>query len=117
MTHVWPIPKIVFAPFAALEETRTVALVTSRLAWEAVEEKVHLPVVWRAEPQEATRAHWDALCAGFRGAVVYAVGGGLAVDAAKYIAAQQDLPLVCLPTALSVDAFLTWASGVRSEVA
>jgi glycerol-1-phosphate dehydrogenase [NAD(P)+] len=45
--------------------------------------------------------------------VVYAVGGGLAADAGKYLAAQLDLPLTVLPTALSVDAFLTAASGVR----
>ena len=29
--------------------------------------------------------------------------------------APHDLPLICLPTALSVDAFFTWASGVREE--
>ena len=47
--------------------------------------------------------------------IVYAVGGGLAVDTAKYIAKHWNLPLTCLPTALSVDAFFTWASGVRHE--
>jgi glycerol-1-phosphate dehydrogenase [NAD(P)+] len=46
---------------------------------------------------------------------IYAVGGGLAVDAAKYMANALDLQLVCLPTALSVDAFLTSASGVRHQ--
>jgi glycerol-1-phosphate dehydrogenase [NAD(P)+] len=50
-----------------------------------------------------------------RGEVVYAVGGGLAVDGAKYLAKKHNLPLVCIPTALTVDAFLTWASGYRTE--
>jgi glycerol-1-phosphate dehydrogenase [NAD(P)+] len=45
--------------------------------------------------------------------VVYSVGGGLTADAAKYFSACLNLPLVVLPTALSVDAFLTAASGIR----
>jgi glycerol-1-phosphate dehydrogenase [NAD(P)+] len=47
------------------------------------------------------------------GDVIYAVGGGLAVDAGKYLSVKTCLPLVCIPTVLSVDAFFTWASGVR----
>jgi glycerol-1-phosphate dehydrogenase [NAD(P)+] len=111
--HIWPLPRIEFASCAAWEEARPVALVTSRLAWEAVGEMPRLRVAWRAEPQEATQAHWERLGAGLQGEVVYAVGGGLAADTGKYLAAQRGLPLVCLPTALSVDAFFTWASGVR----
>jgi glycerol-1-phosphate dehydrogenase [NAD(P)+] len=76
---------------------------------------LRLPIAWRGEPREATQAHWEHLAEGFQGEVVYAVGGGLAADAAKYLAAQRELPLTCLPTALSVDAFFTWASGVRQE--
>jgi glycerol-1-phosphate dehydrogenase [NAD(P)+] len=113
--HIWPVPKIEFRPFAEWEETRPVALVASHLAWEAAQNALRLPVVWRAEPLEATQAHWDRLSEGLRGEVIVAVGGGLAVDAAKYMAAQRGLPLVCLPTALSVDAFFTWASGVRRD--
>jgi glycerol-1-phosphate dehydrogenase [NAD(P)+] len=37
------------------------------------------------------------------------------VDAAKYLAVRLSLPLVCLPTALSVDAFITSASGIRQN--
>lgn len=39
--------------------------------------------------------------------MVYAVGGGLPADAAKYLAFNAGLPMICLPTALSVDAFVT----------
>jgi glycerol-1-phosphate dehydrogenase [NAD(P)+] len=94
--HIWP-----------------VALVTGEPAWEAVADRLRLPVVWRAEPREATLDHWEALSADLQGEVVYAVGGGLAADMGKYVAARSGLPLICVPTALSVDAFLTWASGVR----
>lgn len=67
------------------------------------------------DPQEATREHWDALSDNSSGNVVYAVGGGLVADAAKYVAVHHSLPLVCLPTALSVDAFFTWTSGIRCD--
>jgi glycerol-1-phosphate dehydrogenase [NAD(P)+] len=104
-------------PFAAIKEERPVLLVTSIPAWEAVKEQLRLPVVARWDVTEATLAHWDgwlAVTPGTRPAqVVYAVGGGLAVDAAKCAAIKLDLPLICLPTALSVDAFLTPSSGIR----
>lgn len=115
MMHIWPVPKIEFTSFADVEETRPVALVTSRFAWEAVRDRLHWRVVWQQEPQDANQAHWDTLAADAHGDIVYAVGGGLAVDAAKYMAAQRGLPLICMPTAISVDAFLTWASGVRKD--
>ncbi len=39
----------------------------------------------------------------------------MTADAAKYFAAKHDLPLVVIPTALSVDAFITAASGIRKD--
>lgn len=41
--------------------------------------------------------------------------GGLVVDAAKYIAIKQGLEVVCLPTALSVDAITAWSSAIRVD--
>jgi glycerol-1-phosphate dehydrogenase [NAD(P)+] len=75
------------------------------------------------EVSQANTAHWDGLIAEVNPhwsaempfEMVYAIGGGLAADGAKYIAAKLGLPLVCLPTALYVDAFLTSASGVRRD--
>jgi glycerol-1-phosphate dehydrogenase [NAD(P)+] len=88
-------------------------------AWNAVQTKLRaLHIVEMIEVSEANTAHWDGLRSMIKdpySEVVYAVGGGLAVDAAKYLASRLNLPLVCLPTALSVDAFLTSASGVRQD--
>jgi glycerol-1-phosphate dehydrogenase [NAD(P)+] len=113
MTHIWPIPKIEIMPFTEIDEPRDVALVFSRAAYEAVRDRLRLKVVSQVEPIDATLEVWDELGVDLRGDVIYAVGGGLAVDAAKYLAVKHSLPLVSLPTALSVDAFLTWASGYR----
>lgn len=115
MQHCWPIPKIEYCAFQEIVEERSVALLYSGPAWEAVKARLQLPIAWKAEVREASEAHWQALAAGFTGEIIYAVGGGLVVDAAKYLAARLQLPLVCLPTALSVDAFLTWASGIRRD--
>lgn len=113
---IWPIPRIEFLSLSDWQEARPALLLTSPPAWEAVKARLHLPVVLQAHVVEATEAHWRALAPSGSPppvGVVYAVGGGLVADAAKYLAAVHDLPLVCVPTALSVDAFFTWASGVR----
>jgi glycerol-1-phosphate dehydrogenase [NAD(P)+] len=122
MNTIWNLPVTEITPFADITEDRPVALLTSGPAWSAVHQNLsQLTIVWRAEAHEATLAHWAALAdslsetVGDEDYVIYAVGGGLVADAAKYVAVQLDRPLVCLPTALSVDAFLTWASGYRRD--
>ncbi len=44
---------------------------------------------------------------------VVGIGGGQAIDLAKYIAWKRGARLVTVPTVLSVDAFVTPAAGVR----
>jgi ribosomal protein S18 acetylase RimI-like enzyme len=94
-------------------------------AWVAVTQ----PLPWRAArlrlggaPPLAVfhvdSAHVDALealvAAVPRAATVVAgIGGGMAVDAAKYIAWRRGLRLCTIPTALTVDAFVTPPAGVR----
>jgi glycerol-1-phosphate dehydrogenase [NAD(P)+] len=116
MMRIWNVPVMEVMPFSDWEDARDVALLYSGPAFEAVQEWLpSLNFVSQAEPVAATLEHWETLLADLHGDVVYAIGGGLVVDAAKYAADRLDLPLVCLPTALSVDAFLTWASGVRRD--
>lgn len=47
------------------------------------------------------------------GSAVFGIGGGQAVDHAKYVAWQTGQPLVTVPSILSVDAAYTEAIGVR----
>lgn len=115
MSLIWPIPKIRYQNLEDIDEKRPVALVTSGPAWEAVKHKLDFPVVWQAEVTEATLEDWDNLFEDAQGKVVYSVGGGLPVDASKYLAVKKNIPLVCIPTAISVDAFVTWASGIRVQ--
>ncbi|MDG2266986.1 MAG: iron-containing alcohol dehydrogenase, partial [Candidatus Marinimicrobia bacterium] len=46
---------------------------------------------------------------------VIGIGGGMAIDAAKYFSWKRNIRLISIPTIVSVDAFLTPAAGVRSE--
>ncbi len=106
-------------PFSAVREERPVLLITSLSAWNAVKFKLRgLNIAETIYVTEATKLHWDDLqfrIKNQRSEIIYSVGGGLAVDAAKYMAVKLGLPLVCLPTALSVDAFITCASGIRLD--
>jgi len=118
MTSIWNLPKVDMIPFSEVDEKRSVLLVTSSPAWNAVSDKLNLRVQAQVEALEATTTSWDASIGSLNGQdieVVYAVGGGLVADTGKYLAVKMDLPLVCLPTALSVDAFITAASGIRKD--
>jgi len=46
---------------------------------------------------------------------VVGAGGGRSVDAAKYLSWKLGLPLVTIPTIISVDAFVTPAIGIREQ--
>lgn len=119
MKTIWNLPKVEFIPFPELDERRPILLVTSIPAWNSVKGQLHLPIRRQVNVAEATTVHWEFLLESGHDArqfqVVYAVGDGLVADAAKYMAVKLGLPLICLPTALSVDAFLTSASGIRQD--
>ena len=119
MNRISNLPKIHLLPFAEIEDKRPVLLVTSSPAWHAVEDQLHgLNVAQKIEVTEANTAHWNSLMSTIHSPfpeVVYAVGGGLVADSVKYISSKLNLPMTCLPTALSVDAFLTAASGIRRD--
>lgn len=113
------LPLIDLMPFSEIDDKRPALLVTSGPAWNAVKDNLRgLNITATIEVTEATTEYWDNLqlpITNYQHEVVYAVGGGLTADAAKYFASKLNLPLVVLPTALSVDAFITAASGIRKD--
>ncbi|MDW8290165.1 MAG: iron-containing alcohol dehydrogenase [Armatimonadota bacterium] len=63
-------------------------------------DEAHLQSLWRQlAPAEA----------------VFGVGGGVAIDTAKYLAWRAGLPLYLAPSVVSVDAFLTESIAVRRK--
>ena len=117
MARIYNLPMVFIEDYSAIGDVGPALLITSTPAWEAVRHKFKLPVIQQLEVTQANTVHWDCLKSSIQSdpAVIYAVGGGLVADAAKYLAFHLDLPLVCLPTALSVDAFITAASGIRKD--
>lgn len=115
MKHCWGLPAIRYAALRDCAEHRAVDLFVSAGILDAVGDQLSFQPTAVHEVSEATLAYWETLLPALRGEVIWAVGGGLAVDAAKYVAAKTGHPLVCVPTAISVDAFLTWASGYRED--
>ncbi len=119
MKRIPNLPFVDLMPFSEVDERRPALLVTSAPAWNAVKESFKgLHIVSKIEVVEANMAHWDNLQSSIqnhKSEIIYAVGGGLTADAAKYFASKLNLPLVVLPTALSVDAFITAASGIRKD--
>ena len=112
---IWNLPKVEFKPLHDIQEKRPVAVVYSGPAWGKVKEKLHLRVETQIEVLQATQDSWEQQSKDIIGEIIFGVGGGLAADAAKYFSIKTGLPMVCIPTALSVDAFFTWASGVRRD--
>ncbi|MCB9787912.1 MAG: iron-containing alcohol dehydrogenase [Deltaproteobacteria bacterium] len=115
------------APFVPRPTTGRGLLASLPLA-----ERAHAIVHTQPEPWALVREHFDAATtqvhqvttmehADVRAAadafadarIVYGIGGGSALDHAKYTAWRRGLPLVLMPTILSVDAGYTRAVGVR----
>jgi len=113
------LPIVNLMPFSEIDDKRPALLVTSGPAWNAVKNSLRgLNITATIEVTEATTEYWDNLqlpITNHQFEIIYAVGGGLTADAAKYFASKLNLPLVVLPTALSVDAFITAASGIRKD--
>lgn len=92
-------------------------LVTQREAWEAVEHRLGPLHPERALAVTSVReADLEALLpAAAEADAIVGVGGGMAVDTAKYLSWRTGRPLRLVPTIISTDAFATEASGVRLD--
>lgn len=117
MTTIWNLPRVELRSIRTIREHRPTALLTGRKSWAAVSSEIELPLVVQAEPQNAEREYMESLAAGLppQVEVIYAVGGGLVSDVAKYIGWRRGLPTVIVPTALSVDGFFTPIVAVREH--
>ena len=112
MMKISRLPSIEKRPFATVEDTREAVVLTTEPAWKCAS-AIAINPRQRVSIRGNTRADMAAVAEACEGEVVYGIGGGLAIDTAKYVAAANHLPLIALPTILSTDAFLTDATGVR----
>ena len=108
------LPSIIRCPFANIQEQREAIVLTTDPAWNAVS-GIDINTQHPIYVEGNTKADMVTLAETCNAEVVYGIGGGLAIDTAKYVAAANGLPLVALPTILSTDAFLTDATGVMEN--
>ena len=108
------LPSIVHAAFTNIQEHRDAIVLTTDPAWKAVS-GIDINTKHPIYVEGNTKADMAEIAETCNGEVVYGIGGGLAIDTAKYVAAATGLPLVAIPTILSTDAFLTDATGVREN--
>ncbi len=115
MNTVWPVPRVTFRELTTVNESRPTALLTSKSVWASVQSILNLPVVIQAEPPYTTRDYLEKLAQGLpkEVEVVYGVGGGRAMDAAKFVARWNKKPLILIPTAIPGDVMFTWVARVR----
>lgn len=116
---VWPLPKITFRELSAVQETRRVALLTSEDTWATLSASLSLPLVIQAEPARTDRDLFEYLAQHLPSTVevIYAVGNGAPVEAAKVVASHNRLPLVIIPPALDSAALLTPYAAADEPVA
>lgn len=117
METIWNIPRVEICNLTDVDEKRPAAIITGNRAWRAVGSFLKMPVVVQAEPYTASIEFLETLANGLpeQVQVVYGIGGGLACDVAKFVAHQNGLPAVIVPTALSVDGFFTAIAAVRKD--
>lgn len=108
------LPSIMTRAFADIKERREAVVLTTEPAWEAVK-GIDINPHQLIYVVGNTKTSMAAVAEACTGEVVYGVGGGLAIDTAKYVASVNELPLIAIPTILSTDAFLTDATGVREN--
>lgn len=115
MTVIWPLPRIETKSLNEVVDERSIALLTGKNAWNAVGSLLNLRLVAQAEPHTADRQFLDKLADSLppQAQAVYGVGGGLVADVAKYVGWKRNLPVMLIPTALSVDGFFTSIVAVR----
>lgn len=117
MSNIWPLPKITINALNQVEENRPVALITSDFAWSQVGHLLDLPVVVQAEPVDNSDDLMDYLAQNLpsQAEVVYAVGNGVPVVAAKLVAHANQKPLVLVPLALESDTILESFAEVLND--
>jgi glycerol-1-phosphate dehydrogenase [NAD(P)+] len=91
-------------------------VVTMPDAWALVKDDLAGSVRDVCFVDSVDRGSLDAAIAQHGGsAVIAGIGGGMALDAAKYFSWRTETPLVTIPTVISTNAFATEAVGIRED--
>lgn len=112
------LPIIIEVNLKRVKETRKTVLLTTKSAQAASQFFLsQLNIIQGFLVEATTKRHLEKIVKKLRPEteVVYGVGGGRAIDGAKYVSSKKGLELIVIPTILSTDAFLTDSTGIRKE--
>lgn len=96
------------------KELGSFCVMTMDIPWQVTKDKLGGNPASVVMVQTMEEVWLDAMCERLPACgTVVGVGGGMAIDAAKYVSWKKGIRLVSIPTILSVDAFTTPAAGIR----
>lgn len=101
------VPAVVFRPYV---------VVTMKDLWPKFEEALQSPYLVEVHFVDSLEIKdLDALADRLTADAVIGLGGGMAIDVAKYIAWRRNVPLFQIPTSMSVNAPFAHRAAVRDE--
>lgn len=114
---VYPLPRLIFQPLESVIELRPTALLAVPQSWEQIKSALNLPIVVQAHPRRYDREYVSDLAERLPSLVrvIYAVGDGMILDVARYVAYRRSLPLVIVPTMIASDEAFVPAATLRDN--
>ncbi len=100
-----------------LEDLEDYAIATQSIPWDKWSEQITIKPKNVIYCRTMELSDIDSLAKENAGdyKVVVGLGGGVACDTAKFLAKKWEIPLILIPSIISVDAFLCEAVGIRNE--
>jgi glycerol-1-phosphate dehydrogenase [NAD(P)+] len=103
--------------FRTIEEAGKYLVATNPIPWDSWSKSLKNQPQKIVYVQDMEESHLAALIPQVQGSYDHVIGfgGGVACDTGKYLAWKLNVPLITIPSIISVDAFLCEAIGVRVD--
>jgi len=97
-----------------LNSLRNYCIIVADPPWSSISQKLQNKPAQVILPQSVDLNYLEKLSKlNIQADILVGLGGGLAIDVAKFISWKKNMPLIRIPSVLSVDAFLTKEIGAR----
>jgi glycerol-1-phosphate dehydrogenase [NAD(P)+] len=101
---------------SSMNDLKNYTAVVANPPWDNMEKKLKRKPTNLILPKNVDEKFLDELAKNNQGHdIIVGIGGGVAIDAGKFLSWKWNLPYMRIPSIISVDAFLTKEVGVRNE--